>query len=342
MLLTNEKGKKAYMDRVIAAYAAMHIDDEVRLSSQSGGAFSAISDLILQNKGVVYGCALDEDNRAVHIRAVSKDERNMMRGSKYVQSNMGDCFQSVAHDLKEGRTVMFTGTSCQVDGLSGFLSAINWDFDWRSKLVLVDIVCHGVPSPLILKDYLQYLGEKYQGDVKKFNFRNKRKYGWQSHIETFSVNGKEYQSGQYTRLFYSHYTMRPACFCCPYKQVVHRSDLTIADCWGVDRAAEGYNDNKGTSLILVQTSLGEEIFEKMRSKIKTIQVDLNLCMQEALQKPWKEPAGRKKFWADYHTEQFEWIIKRYGVEPIPERLKNSVLRALRKTRNMLRKGWKRN
>lgn len=162
------------------AYGARHKNAEEVASSRSGAAFIAISDYILENGGVVYGAGYADHFRVVHKRAINKEERNEFKGSKYVQSDMNTVFREVKKDLKAGLVVLFSGTPCQTSGLNAFVGK-----QLRKNLFLVDIVCHGVPGPYLWRDYIAYL-EKIQGSpIVWVNFRDKQKYGWRAHLESF-------------------------------------------------------------------------------------------------------------------------------------------------------------
>ena len=167
------------------AYAARHKNMWEVETSRSGAAFIAISDWILEQGGVVYGAGYAGRFRVVHKRATIKEERDEFKGSKYVQSDLGDVFRQVKKDLKEGKIVMFSGTPCQTSGLNAYIGK-----KLRANLYLVDIVCHGVPSPYLWRDYIAYL-EKKQGDtICWVNFRDKQEFGWAAHRETFKfING---------------------------------------------------------------------------------------------------------------------------------------------------------
>lgn len=160
------------------AYAVQLADADERLHSQSGGMFFAIAEYFIANGGVVYGCGLDEHFAAVHKRCADIGTCEELRGSKYVQSDMKDCYGQVVRDLQAGRQVLFSGTPCQGQGL---LNRI--DEKYRENLFVVDIVCHGVPSPMVWQDYLKYV-EGIHGSICKVNFRDKENYGWHSHVES--------------------------------------------------------------------------------------------------------------------------------------------------------------
>ena len=161
-------------------YGARHKDENEVATSRSGAAFIAISDYILRQGGVVYGAGYKDHFRVAHKRATTREERDEFKGSKYVQSDLRGVFRQVKKDLKEGRIVLFSGTPCQTSGLNAYVGR-----KLRENLYLVDIVCHGVPGPYIWRDYIAYL-EKKQGDtICWVNFRDKQRFGWAAHKETF-------------------------------------------------------------------------------------------------------------------------------------------------------------
>ena len=218
-------------------YAVQHKNEEVRAASRSGGIFTALSDDIFDQKGVVYGCVLTDDFKAIHFRAVSKDGRDRMRGSKYIQSSMGDIYKSVRNDLLVDRKVLFSGTSCQVAGLKSFLGKE------YSNLLCIDLVCHGVSSPAVWKKYLKWQEKKMHGKTIAVDFRNKKDFGWRDHKEKICMdNGQTVNSNVFTSIFYSHLALRPCCYECPYKAIMHPGDITIADYWGIEKAAAGSFD----------------------------------------------------------------------------------------------------
>ena len=161
-------------------YAARHKDMHEVETSRSGAAFIALSDWILKQGGVVYGAGYADHFRVVHKRATSKEERNEFKGSKYVQSDLNTVFRQVKKDLKDGLTVLFSGTPCQTSGLASYVGK-----RLRENLYLVDIVCHGVPGPYLWRDYLAYLEKKQGSRICWVNFRDKQEYGWAAHCETF-------------------------------------------------------------------------------------------------------------------------------------------------------------
>ncbi len=288
-------------------YAVKHKDEAVRASSRSGGIFTALSDQILSEGGAIYGCILDDQYNVRHIRAVTAEERDRMRGSKYVQSDLMGIFAQVKEDLSAGKKVLFSGTSCQVAGLKGFLGK---EYD---GLICVDIVCHGVPSPLVFHDYLEWQKQQEASEVIAFDFRNKADFGWKKHIETlYFRNGKKKSTRQFTTMFYGHAILRPCCYKCPYKSTMHPGDITIADYWGIDQAAPGFNDDKGVSLVLVNNEMGLELFSKVKNVLSLKNTRIEDSMQPPLKAPFPEPKDRDRFWKDYYAKDFGYIVKKYG------------------------------
>ena len=306
-------------------YAVRHKDEGTRAASRSGGIFTAVSDWVLSNNGVVYGCVLTRDFSAVHIRADGADGRNRMRGSKYIQSRLGDIFGSVKTDLLEKRTVMFTGTSCQIAGLKGFLGR-NYD-----NLICVDIICHGVPSIRVWRAYLEWQEARYGALVNDVDFRNKRDFGWREHIETLTFdNGKKVSGMIFKELFYGHMILRPSCYVCPFKSITHPGDITIGDYWGIEKAAPEFDDNNGVSLVLINNGVGEYVFDAIKSEINWKETRMEDSMQMPLRKPFPKPAGRERFWEDFSNKGFGYIARKYGGNGIITKLRRRLGKVKRK------------
>lgn len=290
------------------AYAARHKDMHEVETSRSGAAFIAISDYVFENSGVVYGAGYTDHFRVVHKRATTKEERDEFKGSKYVQSDLRGVFCQVKKDLKDGLTVLFSGTPCQTAGLNAYVGK-----KLRTNLILVDIVCHGVPSPYIWRDYIAYL-EKKQGDkICWVNFRDKQKFGWKAHKESFATKDDLIFSYSYTYLFYQHIMFRHSCGVCHYANTKRPSDITIADFWGWEKTDSNINkDDKGVSLIFVNTRKGRELFEAVKERMVVIPAKLGNCLQPNLLHPSVIHAQRMDFEQDYKRKGFIYIMKRYG------------------------------
>lgn len=306
-------------------YAVQHRDESIRIASRSGGIFTAISDYVLENDGVIYGCILTEDFKAVHVRADNTSVRDQMRGSKYIQSRMDDTYKKVKNDLEAGRQVLFSGTSCQVAGLERYLG-----IEYKNLLCL-DIVCHGVPSPKVWKAYLNWQEKKNRSKVKTLDFRNKKDFGWRNHIETLCFeNGKIVSSRVFATLFYGHSILRPCCYECPYKSVMHPGDITIADYWGIEKAAPEFDDNKGVSLVLINNERGNQIFDLIKKQVKWEKTKLEDSMQPPLKAPFPKPKNREDIWNDFENRNFAYIAKKYGGAGIGNKIKQCLRHIKRK------------
>lgn len=315
-------------------YAVVHKNQNVIRDSRSGGVFTAISDYVLEKHGVVYGAVtMSPEMTVVHRRADNKADRNLMRGSKYVQSDISDCFSQIKKDLESGILVLFSGTSCQVAAIKAVVGE-----DWPN-LFTVDVVCHGVPSPQIWKDYVSYVKKKYRAECIGVDFRNKTKFGWPTHIETIKLKkGKrirEVNSLYYTKLYYSHLIIRQSCSCCPYKCKVHPGDVTIGDYWGIKKAAPEFFSQNGVSLLLLNTEKGHTLFSYTKDAIKYRKTELSKSMQPPFEGPFPLPANRDAFWNDYKNMKFESVLLKYVGENYKLRISIWRQRALFLIKNVL-------
>lgn len=288
------------------AYAARHKDIKEVETSRSGAAFIAISDYVIENGGVVYGVGYTDHFRVVHKRAITKEQRNEFKGSKYVQSDLDHIFRQVMKDLKDGLTVLFSGTPCQTAGLNSYIGK-----KLRENLILVDIICHGVPGPYIWRDYIAYLEKKQEDIICWVNFRDKQLFGWKAHHETFKfVRGGEMS---FTHTFYKHIMFRHSCGVCPYTNIKRPSDITIADFWGWEKIDPEINkDDKGVSLILINTEKGRELFNAVKDCMTVIPAQLEDCLQANLQLPTVPHPKRMEFEHDYQQKGFLFAMKKYG------------------------------
>ena len=301
-------GEEAFRQPVRKAWAVKHRDESIRMVSRSGGAFTAVSDAVLAAGGAVYGAILAGDMTVRHVRAVCADDRDRMRGSKYVQSlTEPSLYADVKADVQSGRSVLYTGTSCQVAAVRAFLGKLAD----APNLLTMDIVCHGVPSAKVFRDYLAYQQERLGAAVEQVNFRNKAAFGWAAHVETVTAGDKPRHDGLFTLLYYGDCIMRPSCYACPYKGLAYPGDLTSADYWGVDAVLHGFNDNRGVSLVLCNTEKGADALAQA-DNIDVVEVDVNASQRSPLRAPVMRPANRDAFWADYHARGFSFVAEKYA------------------------------
>ena len=296
-------------NNIIKTYGVKIKDEYERQTSRSGGVFVALSDYVLENGGIIYGVKMDEKFNVFHDRATSKEERFEFKGSKYVQSDMNNVIRKTIDDLKDGKLVLFSGTSCQIAGLLS-----NVPENLKQNLFTCDLICHGVPSNRVFRDYLNYLELKENKKIKKFNFRDK-KFGWNSHYETITFeDDSEISLDYFKKLFYNHIILRPSCHSCNYANTHRPADITIADFWGIDEVNPSFNDNKGVSLVIINSSKGLELFNKIKVKLHIIEVSINDCIKHTytLNQPTPVSETRNEFWLDYDKMNFDEILLKYS------------------------------
>lgn len=303
--LCNEKYNRIKKESTLRYYVAKHSDAKLHYKSQSGGISYAIGERVIGNSGIVYGCVYDEKCVAVHRRASTKDELKKTRGSKYVQSNLENTYEKVYKDLKN-KTVLFTGTPCQVEGLYRFLKQKNSP---TTNLYTVDLICHGVPSPLVLKDFLDYIKSKNNSNVKEVNLRNKKFSP--DVITTITLeNGKTIKSGEYSELFYTNICLRESCGNCEFTTVRRNSDITIGDVTGLDAKYKKYIDyTNPPSILIIRTNKGLDLVNDC--KIDKMEIATNEFDQPNLHKSSIISPQKEKFWREYKKKGFEYIIKKY-------------------------------
>jgi len=281
-------------------------DLQERKTSRSGGMFTAMANYILSQNGVIYGCVLGENLDVFHTGAETKEDADKFKGSKYVKSNLKDVYSKIKEDLKTGRKVLFSGTGCEVAGLLATLKNVD-----TSNLYTCDIICHGVPSPLIYKEFIDFIEKEHDSKILHIDFRDKS-YGWSTHKETLTFNDKKITTNYFTELFYSHHILRPSCFNCQFSNIDRVADITIGDFWGIQDENKDFHDEDGISLALVNTEKGESIVDNIKEDIHFINVTTKSYIQHNLKKPSIEPENREEFWKDYEENDFEFIMKKYA------------------------------
>lgn len=324
------KNKKTNNTNEKKAYACKQKNDKLRMQSQSGGLFATLANYILDENGVVYGCAYSDNFKVEHIKIEKKKDLIKLKGSKYVQSYITHCFKSIIDDLKSDRIVLFSGTPCQVDAIIKYAKIKNISTD---NLYSCDLICHGVPSPKVYEDYLRFMEEKYNSKIKNINLRDKKNGGWHNHVDSIEFeNGEKYCGKIYVDLFYSNLTLRKSCETCNYTNLERVSDITIADCWGIEKIYPNlWNDNKGISLAIIQTEKGLKLFDKISKELDIQELKIEDCMQPQLSHPTKKPYKKEKFWKDYNKNNFEYILKKYTpYGGIKFKIKRKILKVINK------------
>lgn len=318
-------------------YACYNKDKDVRLSSSSGAVFSSLAEYVLNKSGIVYGVAMSEDCYSAEFIGVTDSEGlTKLRGSKYLQAKVGNTFKSVKKELQAGKLVLFTGTGCQVNGLKTFLGK---DYD---NLICMDVICHGAPSPALWREYARDQEKKMGGKLKGINFRCKDDswvdFGMKEVLSTIPEDSvkKFYISKDkdpYMQMFLRDYCLRPSCYECMVKKE-KMSDLTVADFWGIKDVAPEMNNGLGTSLVLIRTKKGQEIFNYIscEMKLKEVTYEAGVKGNPAEYKSCVRPSQRDTFFDDMHTMSFEELEGKYAT-PIKYSLKT---RAKRKTKKIMK------
>lgn len=312
-------------------YLLRHKNDTEVLKSKSGAAFVVLSDVILKQHGVVYGARMNSRHLVEHAAATNAEERDEFRGSKYIQSDLRGIFPKVRENLKAGQKVLFSGTPCQVAGLKAFIGE-----RLSENLFTVDILCHGVASPAIWADYIATIEHRKRKKIRRCIPRNPR-YGWDNNVDSFIFqDGSQYNSEYFTGYIYHKWiSQRWSCDNCPFTNLNRIGDITIGDGWGANRAAPGFDkDNRGCSLVLINTAKGEQLFESASSNSVYIPVDLTQMMQPVLEHPTTLHPKRQAFENAYALHGYKYARILYLNNTWPA-LKLYVMRGLRKVKRMI-------
>lgn len=305
-------------------YAAKNNNLSVRKMSSSGGIFSLFADLIIENEGSVAGVVFDKDLKIMHTIARESFEVQKMRGSKYAQSSINKVYGKCKKELQNGNYVLFTGTPCQIEGLNKFLSK---KYD---NLLTIDLLCRGVGSPLVYKDWLAFLPKKIEKNT--INFRSKI-LGWKMSCISYSRSECEYISKDlflFSSLYGNHYILRPSCYKCDFNTKFRVADITLGDFWGVDKLMPDFDDDTGVSFVLCNTNKGYEYFNKIneRCEHRLFDIDEYVSFQPALYCQVEEPNERVSFWTDYSKCGFKKTALKYVGKDIYHRGIRYIRRAL--------------
>lgn len=317
---------------VLDAFGGNTKDERLRENSSSGGSFGMLAKSFFADSGVVVGAAFSDDFYSVrHICIETKDELYRLQGSKYLQSEINDTYKKVKDFLRQGRKVLFTGTPCQVAGLKAYLG------NEYANLFTQDVICHGTPSPMIWKKYVQYRESVSGGAVQRMSFRHK-KYGWKTYSVFFEFsNNTEYVKklsvDPYMQVFLRNIDLRPSCYDCAFRNGVSGSDITLADYWGVQNENPELDDDKGTSLIIIHTQKGVEMFQKIQSEVNCKSVDFEKAIKHnpSYYESVHLPEKRESFFEEVQNEEIDVVMRKYiPTISIIQKAKNTIKRIIKK------------
>lgn len=306
-----------------AAYAIKNRNEEVRIESTSGGVFSLLAEYVMERGGAVLGAAYDSDFIVCHIAVFDKEELSFLQGAKYVQSKIGTCFEEIRKELDAGYPILFSGTPCQCMGLKSYLRK---EYD---NLVTADIVCHGVPSPKVWRTYIDYRSQKENNGIRpiKINMRSKvsgwSRYGYSTEFDYGNGKTSCIHNSQdlFMKAFISNICLRNSCSNCKAKGVERCTDFTLGDYWGIWNQHPEFDDNKGTSIVLVHSQKGREILNQLSDKLECLEVDIEDAYRENKSLIDSSPAhpNRDEFLSQVTADNFEDLVRKYLSQEIAQK-----------------------
>ncbi len=296
--------------KVFAAYTK---NETVRLDSTSGGIYSMLAQSMYEQKAYVGGAVYNEDHTVSHIVSADPNKLDEIRSSKYLQSSMEGQYREVRKLIKEGKQVLYCGCPCQIHGLYNFLGK---EYD---NLVTCDFICRGVNSPKVFLRYIEMLEKQYGARATKIKFKAK-KWGWHNFsLRVNFANGKEYCQDRWHDLFFIGYLQvgsftRPSCYDCRFKGFPQKADITLADFWGIEKIDQTMDQDKGTSLVMVNSQKGQELFDSIKKNIEWREFSMtdakagNPAMESSLK---SVPVNREAFFKDLDKMSFDKVANKY-------------------------------
>lgn len=308
------------------AFAAKSENDPMRMRSSSGGVFYELADQMLRDGGYVCGAVFDDKFHVKHILSNTKKDILRMMGSKYAQSDVGYCYREIKEKLNAGEKVLFSGCPCQVAGLRTFLGKE------YPNLLLVELICHGIPSDHMLQTYIHMQEKKYGAKLKRMEFRNKAK-GWHNssvrmEFENHRIYSIPYTADAYTIGFLRNITLKSSCYDCHFRNFTAGSDITLGDFWGAEVELPE-DDNNGISAILVNSGKGMDIIDRCNLALTPANVETVIKYNKNLLCSAALSPQRSLFYASADTNGLEKAIRRYLEESTIQKLKRQSRYALR-------------
>lgn len=314
-------------------YGAFSNNDELVKKCSSGGIFAEIAKMTLIEGGYVFGAAFDDEFRLSHHCYSNGVDINPVYSSKYLQSDIKDCYIRCKELLTMGKKVLFSGTPCQISGLRGFLRK---EYD---NLFTVDVICHGVPSEFFFHSYVDSLEKRHNGKLVYINFRDKQKNGWSitlRYIITRNGKSKVYdlsrRESSYFTFFLKGMIARESCYYCPFASMNRPGDLTLGDFWGYQRTLPELKHEQGLSLVLSNTFKGEQIINRLQSSCNVTFKEVNeesirLSDNKNLYKPTQRQEDRSSIYNDLRDKDYFFIEEKYFNKPSQLSILSSRMRS---------------
>lgn len=280
--------------------------EELRCASSSGGFFPILAQYVLDRGGVVYGAGYDSDMNVAHREIGAPQDLEQVQRTRYVQSDMTGVYIRIEGRLKEGRWVLYCGTACQAQALRLFLGK---DYE---RLIVADLVCYGVPSPGIWRDYVRFLEKRHGGKMTDFSFRDKRNRD-SGHTCSYRIGGEEHAGSlyedPYCRLYFRNWILRPSCHSCRFCTTERDCDFTMGDFWGIERVRPDMDDGMGTSMVIAHTEKAGKVWEEVKKEVSWFACEREELLQPRLTEPTGEGKGRRIFMSLYRVLPFSFIIR---------------------------------
>ena len=294
------------LDGGTKAYGAYHQNDAIRMQSSSGGVFSALAIQTIRSQGIVYGATMTTDCRVEHIPIQQEEDLSLLQKSKYVQSDVKGIFPQIKKHLDEGKKILFCGTPCQVKALHTFLGVRG------ERLLTVEVVCHGVPSPMVFRKYMEE--EKAESMVFRRKERSWSDYDVEIRYRSGRVRRERAAQNLYMRGFLQNWFLRPSCAACPAKDFSSGADITLGDFWGGEKLAPELFDKKGTSIVFLHTNRACEIWSEINDNLVFAAVPSDKAMEgnECISRSVVFPLRRGDFWKDVRAKGVHFSLRRYA------------------------------
>ena len=304
-------------------YAVINENWEIRKDSSSGGIFQLLAEYVLHKNGIVFGAGFDENWEVVHQSVTDIADLKKLRVSKYLQSRIEDTYKKVQQELQMGRLVLFSGTPCQCVALKKYLKR---EYE---NLILVDFICHGVPSPAVWRTYMS--SRVGNNIIENISFRNKN-LSWERYLLVFFFTntnkylGADLNTDLYLKGFLQNLYLRPSCYQCAFCKKNRPVDITMADFWGVQEEMPEMYDGKGTSLVVIHSDKGKKIFHQISAKKAKVNYNKAVCHNPSMVHPAEPSKYREKFFYDFQQNQVDIckLIQKYTQPSMKTKIKNKL------------------